>query len=294
MSRTLYASAADATPQSRSSYRVHAHLVQLNIAWEDKPRNFTEVERLISLGEVAPGDLIVLPEMFDTGFSTNLGATVDHDDLTLSFLKKLAKTTRAIVHGARTCLAADGRGRNLATVVHPDGRVLCEYQKTYLFPLGDRPESETFAPGSGLHVYDWTPASGSSVTNTREDSESIRVCPTICYDLRFPELYRRGLDLGAQLFTVTSSWPRPREAHRRALSIARAIENQAYVLSVNRCGQDPNLEYAGGTLAIGPRGDVLGELADGPGVLRVEVAAREVRRWRELFPAWKDRRREKQ
>ena len=264
---------------------MRAHLVQLDIAWEDKLSNFAEVERLLAGVDCTPGDLIVLPEMFDTGFSTNIDTTADRDSRTLGFLERLARSSGCIVHGARTILGADGRGRNVATIVEPSGRVLCEYAKLHLFPLGNDPEAQRFTPGAGVRTYSWThtsPASG--------ETQALRVCPTICYDLRFPELYRVGLELGAEVFTVTSSWPSARESHRRALSIARAIENQAFVLSVNRCGRDPNLEYPGGTLAIGPRGDVLGELGSEAGVLSVEVSSREVRRWREIFPAWKDRR----
>lgn len=260
---------------------MHALLVQTNIAWENKQANLAAVERLIRDARPSPRDLIVLPEMFDTGFSTNLAATVDADGRTLDFLCALAGSTGAYVHGARTLINPDGTGRNVATIIDPAGRLICEYAKMHLFPLGTPAEASRFAPGPGVTTYAWT--------HTHPDSV-MRVCPTICYDLRFPELFRMGLDLGAEVFTVTSSWPVAREEHRRTLSIARAIENQAYVLSVNRCGRDPHLEYAGGTLAIDPRGEVLGQLGGDEGVLKVEIDPREVRRWREVFPAWRNRR----
>jgi predicted amidohydrolase len=114
------------------------------------------------------------------------------------------------------------------------------------------------------------------------------VCPAICYDLRFPELFRLGLLKGAEVYALGANWPDARQAHWRALLIARAIENQAFVLGVNRTGRDPHLNYAGGSIAVGPQGEVLGELAAEEAVLSVEIAPREVHAWREKFPAWKD------
>jgi predicted amidohydrolase len=94
--------------------------------------------------------------------------------------------------------------------------------------------------------------------------------------------------MGAECYAIGANWPRARQAHWRALLIARAIENQAFVLGVNRTGRDPTLEYAGGSIAIGPKGDVLGELGDEEAVLSVQVDPRQVREWRETFPAWRD------
>ena len=110
----------------------------------------------------------------------------------------------------------------------------------------------------------------------------------MCYDLRFPELFRIGLLKGAEVYAIGANWPASREYHRHTLSIARAIENQAFVLSVNRCGKDPQLEYAGASLAISPRGEILGQLGPEEGVLSVEIDLDDLHRWRRTFPAWKD------
>lgn len=258
---------------------MRAHLVQMDIAWEDQPANRRKVEALLAGAATCPGDLVVLPEMFDTGFSFNLEVTADREDRTLGFLCNLARSRRLTVHGSRTIVGADGRGRNRATVVGPDGSVLCEYDKVHPFSLGTPSEAERFAPGDGVVTYPWLDAGGGALTV---------VCPAICYDLRFPELFRLGMLGGAEVFAIGSNWPRNREFHRRTLSIARAIENQAFVLSVNRCGRDPTLEYPGGTLAVGPRGDVLGEMESGEGVLSVDVDLDDLRRWRGVFKAWRD------
>lgn len=257
---------------------MRAHLVQMDIAWEDKGTNWRAARALLASAKPLKGDLVILPEMFDTGFSCNLSVTADRDEGTLKFLRSLAQEFGCVVHGQRTAIGGDGLGRNRASVVNERGEVIVEYDKVHLFPLGLSKEAEHFGPGAGATTYLWTHQVSGSVA---------RVCPTICYDLRFPELYREGLALGAEVFVVSSSWPSSREGHRRALSIARAIENQAFVLSVNRCGRDPALEYAGGSIAIGPRGDVLGELGAAPGVLSVEIDIKDLRSWRAVFPAWR-------
>jgi len=111
---------------------------------------------------------------------------------------------------------------------------------------------------------------------------------SICYDLRFPELFRMGVLQGAQLIALGANWPDARHTHWRALLIARAIENQAFVLGVNRTGTDPHLSYAGGTIAIDPRGTILGELGHGEGVLSIDIDPKVVTDWRATFPALRD------
>ena len=215
--------------------------------------------------------------MFDTGFSFRLEQTSDRDGETLGFLRGLAKELEITIHGARTILGPDNRGRNCATVVGPDGTLLCEFYKVHPFTLGK--EVEFFSGGREVQTYPWEgPHGGAAAT----------VCPAVCYDLRFPELFRIGLIKGAEVYAIGANWPASREGHRHALSVARAIENQAFVLSVNRCGRDPQLEYGGGTLAVGPRGDVLGQLGAEEGVLSVEIDMDDLHRWRRTFPAWKD------
>lgn len=259
---------------------MQAHLVQMDIAWENQPANHRKVEVLLERAPTQTGDLVVLPEMFDTGFSFNLSRTADREGCTLGFLQALARNRGVTVHGSRTVLSAAGRGLNRVTIVGPDGRVLAEYDKIHPFSLGTPSEAERFEPGTAVVTYPWTGPSGLTA----------RVCPAICYDLRFPELFRRGMVMGAEVLAIGSNWPSTREMHRRALSIARAIENQALVLSVNRTGRDPSLEYAGGTLAISPRGEILGELGAEEGVLTVRADLDDLRRWRAVFPVLKDAR----
>ncbi len=305
---------------------MHAHLVQFDIAWESPRENFAHVRRVLGLdtaqdgvgagaGErmkVRPGDLVCLPEMFDTGFSLNPERTHDEAGATLAFLREIARELKCTVHGSRTLRAPDGRGRNMATVIGADGGVRADYAKIHPF-LGT--ESERFEGGADLATYPWNSGRGDVRAG---DAASIRVGVAICYDLRFPELFRAlalgrtGAALhrafralgdsgppgtpsdphagGAEMFVIGANWPLARAHHWRALLIARAIENQAYVLGINRVGRDPNLAYNGGSIAVGPKGDVLGELDDREGVLSVEIDPALVRQWRGSFPALRDAR----
>ena len=273
---------------------MRAHIVQLDIAWEDKAANFAKVERLLDGADVREGDLVLLPEMFDTGFSLNTDATADAGGVTLAFLARLSEDLGAVVQGGRTvrdchCTHAENRMSVLAPPGDPNSpesrvgestlsdhaRLVCEYAKVHPFSFGREPEK--FVGGTRVETYAW-----------RAGEESLVVQPAICYDLRFPELFRLGAKRGAECVALGACWPEARQSHWRALLVARAIENQAFVLGVNRTGRDPHLAYAGGSIALGPRGEVLGELDAREGVLSVELDPAQLRSWREAFPALQD------
>ncbi len=256
---------------------MRVHLIQMNIGWENRHENFAGVHRLLEGIGITPGDLLVLPEMFDSGFSLRTETTHDGAGQTLTFLRTLAIDLGCTVQGGRTVLGpAGGRATNRAPVFNGAGTLLTEYAKIHPFSFGREPEA--FEGGAGVTTYKWA----------GPDSDSLMVCPAICYDIRFPELFRLGLLAGAEAFAIGANWPAARQSHWRALAVARAIENQAFVFAVNRTGRDPHLEYAGGSIVVGPRGETLGELGDEEGVLTVEVDPAAVRSWRETFPAWRD------
>jgi len=246
--------------------------------WEDAPANFSLIRGMLDGTAVNPGDLVVLPELFDSGFSLNTDRTTDRDGRTLDFLRELARETRATIHGSRTVLT-DGatHATNRASIAFPDGS-FAEYAKIHPFTFGREPER--FEGGDSVTTYEW-PCDG---------GRSLKVCPAVCYDLRFPELFRAGLSKGAEVFVLGANWPEARHEHWRTLLRARAIENQAFVLGVNRAGKDPHLGYKGGSAAIGPEGETIGELGEEPGVLSVEIDPGTLTRWREMFPAWRDAR----
>ncbi len=251
---------------------MHAHLVQFDIAWEDRDANFARVRELLETTDIQAGDLVILPEMFDSGFSLHIERTADTDGRTLAFLADLAREHRAFVQGGRTVLEPDeAHATNRAPVLDPEGTLLCEYAKIHPFSFGR--EGERFIPGSAINSFTWPP---------------LTCAPAICYDLRFPELFRYQTIAGAEVLTLGANWPRSRQHHWRALAIARAIENQAYMLAVNRTGNDPHLAYAGGSIAVDPRGEVLAELDDEQAVLSVRIDPDRVATWRSAFGALRD------
>jgi omega-amidase len=153
----------------------------------------------------------------------------------------------------------------------PDGRLGCRYAKVHRF---------TFA-GEDAHF-------GAGERPAACDLAGWRVQPAVCYDLRFPELFRTPATRGAELICVIANWPAARESHWLALLKARAIENQAYIAAVNRCGRDPNVEYAGRSQIIGPRGEVIEDAGNGEAVISADLDQTLLRQYRGQFPALSD------
>ncbi|MBZ0173545.1 MAG: hypothetical protein K8E66_14275, partial [Phycisphaerales bacterium] len=168
---------------------MRAHLVQLDMAWEQPETNFRRVEGLLSGADMRPGDLVLLPEMFATGFSLRTELTADRGE-TLGFIRELAARHACYVQGGRTVLPRHGdKAANVMTAAGPDGQVLCEYAKIHPFSFGREPER--FRGGDEVRTWDW-----------EHGDARVRVCPAVCYDLRFPELFRIGALRGAEVFAL--------------------------------------------------------------------------------------------
>jgi len=253
---------------------MHVAAVQYDIAWEDKATNHERVSSLLADAALPARTFVVLPELGDTGFSFALDRIAD--DRTLPWAVDLARQLGVWLQVGHATRAAGRRGRNCATIIAPDGSITGTYEKIHPFSYGH--EVEHYDAGGHLLV---------------QPCDAAEICPLICYDLRFPELFRvaaRPPDDGAaaEIFTLGASWPDPRQAHWRALLIARAIENQACVVAANRTGADPQLSYAGGSIIIAPSGAVLAEAGDEPAVIRADLDLDALRRWRRDFPALAD------
>jgi len=228
--------------------------VQMNLAWEDRAANFDRA-RLFSEAAAAEGaEFIVLPEMFATGFSMNPGATAeDPDGLTPTFLRTLARDLGVTVLGGYVQRAEDGKGANTALAVGPDGEILAAYIKTHL--IGILGEDTAHVAGEGPVTF---PLGGGMATSF------------ICYDLRFPELFRLVAE-DHHLICVMASWPAARQAHWDLLLQARAIENQVFVLGVNRVGHGGGLEFLGGSAIIDPLGRTLVHGQDIEGLVMADI-----------------------
>ncbi len=250
---------------------------QFDIAWEDKPANYRKVRELLAQAKPQRDSLVLLPEMFATGFSMNVAKIAEDaaNGPTLQFLSQSAAQIGVYLLGGFVCKGNDGKGRNDLAAFDPDGKLTVEYMKIHPFSFGE--ESKHYSGGDRIARFPW---SGSSVS------------PFICYDLRFPEVFRLATRDGAEIFAVIANWPQARESHWLALLQARAIENQCFVAAVNRCGADPNLAYSGRSRIIDPRGTILADAGSNECVIVAEIDLAALRSYRETFPALADMRSE--
>lgn len=258
-------------------------ICQSDICWEKKAANFGRVRSMVEKSvsdarsrrlirpEAAGAALIVLPEMFATGFSMNAAATAEEPGgETESFLRALAADTGCCVLGG-LIVRQGGMPRNQALAISPQGEILVRYTKQR--PFSPAKEDITYPAGGQSVVFDWG---------------GFRIAPLICYDLRFPELFRAAAAQGATLFAVIANWPAPRQTQKTILLQARAIENQAFVLGVNRTGRDPFHEYAGQSIAIDPHGRILTQASAAEEYLLLELDPSAALEWRRDFPALRD------
>jgi len=249
--------------------------VQFDIAWHDKPANFAKVRALLAgAGAREAGELIVLPEMFSTGFSMNVQAVAEARSAPAeAFLAEIARQYGCHVLGGVVNVAADGRGLNEAVLIGPEGRQVMRYAKMHPFSYAG--EAKHFAPGETPMVAELA---------------ATRLSAFICYDLRFPEVFRAAAMAGAEVLAVIANWPANRAKHFQTLLTARAIENQAWVVGVNRVGSDPNTRYSGGSVVIDPHGRTVATTGDGETVFSAELDLEALRQYRREFPALADAR----
>ena len=247
---------------------------QLDIAWEDRETNLRTVCAMLDAQRPTPGSLIVLPEMFGVGFSMNVSRVVEAPDgPTAKCLAKLSVTHRSWVIGGVPVRDASGRAQNTAVVASPDGKVVARYAKLHPFSLGG--ERDHYAAGDAVVTV---------------QCGEFQVAPFVCYDLRFPESFRNATRRGAQLFAVIANWPEARTEHWITLLRARAIENQAYVVGVNRCGSDPKLRYPGRSMIVDPSGEVLADAGSQQSVIAAEAQRGRVESYRNQLPFLQDMR----
>jgi predicted amidohydrolase len=247
--------------------------IQHDIAWEDPPANFSHLAPMIAGAATAGARLVVLTEMFATGFSMDTGRIAEPvDGPSACFLAEQARTHGVWVSGSIPERATDDdRPSNCLVLAGPDGT---RHRYAKIHPFSYAGEHKKYAAGDQF------------LTVVLDD---LRASVFICYDLRFAdEFWVRARD--TDLYVVPANWPSPRVGHWRALLRARAIENQAYVLGVNRVGNDPNVGYPGASALIDPAGTTVIDADDQVAVLVAEVDAELVRSTRRNFPFLADRR----
>lgn len=247
---------------------------QLDIAWENKAANHAKALALLETAMPEAGSLVLWSEMFATGFSMNVSGIAEGSErVTEMFLAAVAAKYNIYTLGGVVTTGGDGRGRNEAVVFDPQGQLITRYCKLHPFSYGG--ETRHYMSGEAATSFQW---------------HDFTAAPFICYDLRFPEIFRSAVRQGAQLFTIIANWPQAREAHWITLLQARAIENQAYVAGVNRCGHDPKLAYGGRSLIIDPRGQIIADAGGAETVISADVDLAMLLSYRQEFPALADMR----
>jgi predicted amidohydrolase len=239
-------------------------MVQARLRWKDPAANRDHLAQLLA-GAPAPFDLALFPETFTTGF---LGDTdlpeEDMNGATVQWMQSMAQQHAAAMAGS-VVIVEQGKRYNRFILVTPEGTVQ-HYDKRHLFAFGG--ENTRYVAGVQRPLWTW---------------RDWRINPQVCYDLRFPVWCRGRNDFDLQLFVA--NWPEKRVAHWMALLRARAIENQAFVVGINRVGADGNgLAYPGRSQAYDPLGNCLADLQDIEQVLAVSLDLQEVADTRQQFP----------
>lgn len=243
-------------------------LIQADLAWHDAAANRQAFDKVLSSLD-GPGDLIVLPEMFPTGFTMDAEAQAEPmGGPTVTWMQASARATGAAICGS-VIIEEDGAFRNRFLFVTPDGE-LRHYDKRHLFGLAG--EDEHYQAGNDRIVFTY---------------RGFRICPQICYDLRFPVWSRSRGDY--DLLIYVANWPSRRHLAWQTLIRARAIENQAFVAAVNRCGTDGNdLPYLGGSAVLDFLGEDVVDLGDQAGHATVTIDLDDCRAFRDRFPFQRD------
>jgi predicted amidohydrolase len=247
-------------------------LVQFSPAWAAPASNREALDKL--LGRVGETDLIVLPEMFSTGFVTEPEGVAETQGESLRWMQQVAAAHGCAVAGS-IAVQTEGAFRNRFYFVYPDGREI-HYDKHHLFTYG------------GEHLH-YTPGDAPVVADFR----GVRFLLQVCYDLRFPVFSRnRLLPDGRALYDVAlyvASWPHSRADAWDILLRARSVENQCFVAGVNRVGTDPKNQYSGHSALYGPKGQLLINCKENEEDIAVfDMDLSELLTFRKQFPVLQD------
>ncbi|MDB5110264.1 MAG: amidohydrolase [Mucilaginibacter sp.] len=244
-------------------------LFQGYLFWEKPDKNLQNISLRLS-GIREKTDLIILPEMFSTGFTMNAAELAEPmNGKTMQWMHKIAAQYDCVVTGS-LIITEKGKYYNRLVWMRPDGSYNC-YDKRHLFALGK--ENETYTPGTKKLIV---------------ELKGWKICPVICYDLRFP-VWLRNVEEAYDLLLIVANWPERRALHWRTLIPARAVENQTYVIGVNRVGHDGNeIYHSGDSTCIDPNGNVVYYKRDEEDVYTFTVNADELIKARRAFPFLKD------
>lgn len=248
-------------------------MVQTKLYWKDKTANMAMLEEKI-MNLDGGVDLVILPEMFTTGFTMEADEVGEPMNLdTTKWMKQMAAQTNALVTGS-AIINVNGKHFNRLLWISPDGNG-GTYDKRHLFRMAN--EDAHFEMGTERKVFEW---------------KGWKIMPQICYDLRFPVWSRNRVienELEYDLIFYVANWPSPRVGAWDVLLQARAVENLSYSIGVNRVGEDGyGIPYSGHSAAYNFKGERLSYLEDKEDILYTELEYSSLQEYRAKFPAWKD------
>jgi len=253
-------------------------LIQTYLHWENREKNLSHFDALIdSIKE--PTDLIILPEMFTTGFTMNPKQFAESDNVTLEWLKQKSKQKNAVITGSVAVKENDNNFNRLFWV--EPNQAYSTYDKRHLFRMAK--EDENYTSGTKKII---------------KQINSWNICPLICYDLRFPVWSRNTFkkisdtecDAEYDVLIYIANWPEVRNYPWKQLLIARAIENQCYVVGVNRIGLDGNnFSHSGDSVVITPRGEIISKTkANEESIETIPLDKNYLTDFRKIFPVGLD------
>ncbi|MCS5491976.1 amidohydrolase [Algoriphagus limi] len=249
-------------------------LIQTDLFWKDRVANLAMLEEKIWQIQ-GPVDLILLPEMFPTGFTMEVKEVGEPMNLHVTkWMQQMAKQKKSVVAGS-AIIHESGKYYNRLLWVSPSGKVDF-YDKRHLFRMAD--EHQLFSAGNQLPIF---------------EIKGWKICPQICYDLRFPVWSRNKVQsegqLAYDLIFYVASWPAARVSAWDALLPARAIENLAYSIGLNRVGTDGNkILYNGHSAAYDFKGECLLNFGEEESIQIVNLDLEKLKEYRKKFPAWRD------
>jgi len=254
--------------------KIKIALAQIDVKWADPDANVATARQMVAQAAVHAADLVVLPELWGSGYDLSHAAdyATPIDAGVFAEMAALAREHKLYLTGS-LLEQSQGQFYNTCALFGPRGLV-GRYRKLHRFRLMD--EDRYLAPGDAPALLDDLPWGATALA--------------VCYDLRFPELFRAYAVAGAQLIILPAQWPSARIDHWRTLLRARAIENQCFMVGCNRVGADPNNSFGGASAVVGPWGDVFVAGADGPGLFLAEVDLETVADARQSIPVLSDRR----
>lgn len=247
----------------------------MDIVFGNPEENYQRIQHQITMAAASKPDIVVLPELWTTGYDlTRLDELADHEaDRTIRFLQECALAHSIHLVGGSVARYTPEGIYNTLIIVSNKGKVVKLYDKLHLFQLMN--EHHFLLPGqkNGAFTLDGQHCAG-----------------FICYDIRFPEWLRVHSAGGAGVLFIAAEWPEPRISHWRALLISRAIENQAYIVAVNRVGSDPANKFGGHSMVINPWGEIIAEAGEQEEILLAAIDLEIIDRVRKQIPVFQDRR----